>query len=44
MQQAEKKDLTKKKEAKLPTTIDLESYAGQGVGVCYSKRSKTSNS
>ena len=31
MQQAEKKDLTKKKEAQLPTTIDLEETAGQGL-------------
>ena len=31
MQQAEKKDLTKKKEAQVPTTIDLEETAGQGL-------------
>ena len=31
MQQAEKKDLTKKKEAQVPVTIDLEETAGQGL-------------
>ena len=31
MQQTVKKDLTKKKEAQVPVTIDLEETAGQGL-------------